>query len=132
MSDVEPPVITMNGNNPATVDKGSTYSDLGALITDNVDYNLSIQVTGDQIDTSVVGVHEVRYNAVDNSGNHAVEQVRTVNVVDSTSSLGSEQAGSPQVDPTPVQVTEPDTATTTSSTVAEEVPVVATTTENNI
>jgi hypothetical protein len=30
-----PPTITLNGNNPATITVGSSYEDLGAIVTDN-------------------------------------------------------------------------------------------------
>jgi hypothetical protein len=41
--DTEPPVITINGDNPAHIHVGDTYSDLGATVTDNVDHNLGIK-----------------------------------------------------------------------------------------
>ncbi|MFA6006869.1 MAG: glycine-rich domain-containing protein [Candidatus Paceibacterota bacterium] len=81
-ADTEAPVITMLGLNPSTINMGSSYSDMGATVTDNVDHNLGIVTTGDQIDTTLAGTHEVKYNAVDNSGNNAIEQIRIVNVID--------------------------------------------------
>lgn len=79
--DTEPPIIIPNGNNPATVEKGATYIDLGAIVTDNVDHNLGVQVIGEQIDTTVSGEHTVTYSATDQALNTATT-TRTVIVSD--------------------------------------------------
>lgn len=79
-ADLIPPVITLNGANPATIILGSSYIDLGATVTDNVDHNLGIQVTGDTaVDTSTIGSYTVTYTATDQAGNTATA-TRTVNV----------------------------------------------------
>ncbi len=74
--DTTPPTITMLGNNPATIQVGTTYSDLGAVITDNVNDNLGYRVTLDgrdvyevSIDTTVPGEHVITYTATDQAGN---------------------------------------------------------------
>jgi hypothetical protein len=76
-SDTEAPVITINGNNPAVIDLGASYNDIGATVTDNVNTNLGITVSGDQIDTSVAGTYTVTYTATDQAGN-SVTATRTV------------------------------------------------------
>ncbi|MEK7557568.1 MAG: immunoglobulin-like domain-containing protein, partial [Patescibacteria group bacterium] len=81
VADTEPPLITLYGNNPATITVGSSYVDLGAHVTDNVSQNMNLLVTDDQIVTSVPGTYEVKYNAQDAAGNAAVEVIRTVQVV---------------------------------------------------
>ena len=43
--DTEAPVITLNGNNPATVNVGDIYTDLGASVTDNVNNNLGYTIS---------------------------------------------------------------------------------------
>jgi hypothetical protein len=78
-SDSEPPIITLNGNNPSYIDLNSSYVDLGALVTDNVDQNLGITayVNGVEVgslgnillDTSIAGEHIISYKSVDNAGN---------------------------------------------------------------
>jgi len=80
--DTEAPVISIIGDNPVSVTVGSVYSDAGATVTDNVDTGLGAVVTGNDIDTSVVGSHEVKYNVTDAAGNIAVEMTRVVNVVE--------------------------------------------------
>lgn len=94
--DTDPPVITINGNNPAYLSIGDTYSDLGATVTDNVDLNLSYQVfVGstriDQanIDTSEPNEWHVHYVATDNAGNTATS-TRTV-IVDSPTIAPTEE-----------------------------------------
>ena len=67
--DTEAPVITIQGNNPAVVKIGTSYVDLGALVTDNVNNNLGITTIGDQINTSATGTHKVLYFATDQAGN---------------------------------------------------------------
>jgi hypothetical protein len=93
VQDTEPPTITLTGNNPATLELGSTYGDLGATVTDNVNNNLGYKVSVDdgpeiypneiQIDTSVAGEHTIVFTAVDQAGNVGTA-TRAVNVVDST------------------------------------------------
>jgi len=79
--DTEAPVITLNGNNPATIDVGTSYVDLGASVTDNKNNNLGITVDGDHIDTTVPGMHTIIYSATDQAGNTGTT-TRTVIVKD--------------------------------------------------
>ncbi len=86
-TDTEPPVITIIGNNPAEVDVGSTYSDPGATVSDNVSKNLGLTYEVDGvavvtvvIDTSAAGEHTVTYRARDQEGNSA-EATRVVHVI---------------------------------------------------
>ncbi|MEI6346149.1 MAG: immunoglobulin-like domain-containing protein [bacterium] len=77
VGDTVAPVITINGNNPANIDKGASYNDLGVTVTDNIDNNLGITTTGDQIDTTVAGTYTVHYSATDAAGN-TTNATRTV------------------------------------------------------
>jgi len=71
-----PPVIQINGANPATVQVGATYNDLGATITGpTADLNLDIQtfVNGApmspiQLDTSAPATDTIDYVVTDSSG----------------------------------------------------------------
>jgi hypothetical protein len=83
-----PPVIEILGNNPASIEVGQTYADLGATVTDDIDTNLAlitmvdgVEVPAVSIDTSVPGEHIVTYRVTD-SGNNITEVTRTVSVVD--------------------------------------------------
>ncbi|HVM73640.1 MAG TPA: immunoglobulin-like domain-containing protein, partial [Candidatus Paceibacterota bacterium] len=88
-----PPTVIVNGDNPATVDVGATYSDLGASIAPTspvADLNLGIAasvdgatstpLSGITIDTSTPGSHSIRYIATDQNGLEGTAQ-RTVNVI---------------------------------------------------
>ncbi len=102
--DAVPPVITVNGSNPARVEKGTSYLDLGATVSDNTNTNLGVTVVGDQIDTAVVGEYTVRYSATDQAGNRT-EATRTVIVfdpVDSGANATDSVADAPTADPAPV------------------------------
>lgn len=90
-SDTTPPTITILGNNPAEVELGSTYVDLGATVTDDTDQNLGVTASIDgtevgdtgniQIDTSTPGERLIEFRATDQAGN-SVTVSRIVNVVD--------------------------------------------------
>ena len=83
ISDVVPPIITLNGNNPQTIVVGSSYTELGATANDNVDGDISSNITIDAsaVDTAVTGSYSVTYNVSDAAGNVAGQKVRTVNVI---------------------------------------------------
>ena len=88
--DTDDPVITVHGNDPAEIEVGSTYNDLGISVTDNVQTNIGAKASVDggeevelysiYIDTSVAGTHTITYRAVDTAGNVG-EATRTVSVV---------------------------------------------------
>jgi hypothetical protein len=82
--DTTPPIITITGDNPAHLQVGDTYSDLGATVTDNVDQNLgvhafvgSIPLEQTVIDTSTTTIYRIDYVATDSAGNTAMSS-RTV------------------------------------------------------
>ena len=76
--DDTPPVISVNGANPATVELGSTYTDAGAT----ADGEETVTTSG-TVDTDTVGTYTITYSATDASGNTGTA-TRTVNVVDTT------------------------------------------------
>ena len=80
--DVIAPVVTLNGDAIMNVPFASSYSDLGALATDDVDEAVSVNMTG-SVDTSKIGGYEITYTATDSAGN-TTSVIRTVNVVDVT------------------------------------------------
>ncbi|MGC9602115.1 MAG: tail fiber domain-containing protein, partial [Minisyncoccia bacterium] len=91
-----PPTISINGDNPATINVGDTYADLGATISDtgagqagDANLGLSVNIDGGAtttpsqivINTSIVGTHTIIYSATDQNGLTGTA-TRTVNVVD--------------------------------------------------
>ena len=79
--DLTPPVITINGDNPATVELGGSYTDAGATVSD--DSGSASLVTSGTVDTNTVGAYQISYVATDAAGNTS-QAFRTVNVVDTT------------------------------------------------
>ena len=78
IQDTTAPVITVTGDNPATVELGATYTDAGAA----ADGGETVTSTG-TVDTSTVGAYTITYSATD-AANNTGTATRTVNVVDST------------------------------------------------
>ncbi|MFA5877415.1 MAG: immunoglobulin-like domain-containing protein [Candidatus Paceibacterota bacterium] len=101
--DSQAPTILMNGNNPATINVGDSYADLGASVTDNVDQNLGITTLLDgvetltvNLDTTVPGTHTVTYCATDVAGNTAsVDRTVIVQSVGDTPEPVPEEIASP-------------------------------------
>ena len=77
--DTTPPVITLTGENPQTIELGDGYIELGATTDDGSDVTID-----DSAFRNTVGTYQILYNSVDSEGNHAVQVTRTVNVVDTT------------------------------------------------
>ena len=73
--DTKAPVITVTGDNPATVEKGSDYDDAGATA------NEGTVTSSGTVDTDTVGRYTITYSATDSAGNTGTA-TRTVNVVD--------------------------------------------------
>ncbi|MBI2459254.1 MAG: DUF5011 domain-containing protein [Parcubacteria group bacterium] len=76
--DATSPVITILGNNPATVLINAVYADAGATALDNVDGVVAVQATS-TVNTAVIGNYTVTYTAIDAAGNISTT-TRNVNV----------------------------------------------------
>jgi hypothetical protein len=74
-----PPTITLDGDNPTTVNVGDAYSDLGGTVSGpGSDSNLQLMASVDgaatttadqiQVDTGAVGTHVIIYSATDTNG----------------------------------------------------------------
>ena len=130
------PVITINGNNPAEIEVGTAYSDLGVIARDSEGRDLSVRnfVNGVQVeqislDTSTSTTYTIDYAATDTDGNTATS-TRTVivgNQQPTTDDPQQKDEETPATDPNKSASSGPDatsdtepTATTTPS--AEEPP----------
>jgi flagellin-like hook-associated protein FlgL len=80
--DTTAPVVTVTGDNPATVELGGTYTDAGATATD-ASGAVTVVTSGDTVDPDTLGTYTITYTSTDASGNSGTAS-RTVNVVDST------------------------------------------------
>lgn len=109
VADTVPPVISLSGTSPLTLECGTAYADAGASAIDacNGDLTGAIVVGGDVVDPNAVGTYIITYNVNDSMGNAAAEVTRTVNVVDTLQPLltlnGSNpmplECGNPYVEP---------------------------------
>jgi hypothetical protein len=86
VEDTIPPVITLLGDNPMTLQVGTPYEEPGYTATDACDGDITadVEVTGlENLDHNTPGSYELRYNVSDSEGNAAEERVRTIIVVES-------------------------------------------------
>ncbi len=84
------PVIDRNGPYRVSIGQGETYTDAGATATDNIDGDISGQITVSitdssgttitAVDTGRVGVYNITYNVTDTAGNAAAPRRRRVTV----------------------------------------------------
>ncbi|HSR52374.1 MAG TPA: DUF5011 domain-containing protein [Acidobacteriota bacterium] len=82
--DETPPVITLNGGDMELECNVDNFIDPGASASDACDNDVPVMVGGDTVDTSTPGTYVITYDAMDDAGNAAVQQTRTVTVVDTT------------------------------------------------
>jgi hypothetical protein len=80
--DTTSPVITILGDNPASIIQGATYTDAGATAQDNVDGDITSAIqTTINVDTSTTGTnYSVTYTVSDGAGNVATA-IRAIHVV---------------------------------------------------
>ena len=84
VTDQTPPVIILQGNSTVSVEVFNSYTELGAIATDEYDGDLSSSIIiAGTVDTSILGVYSIEYSVTDSHGNTA-SVTRTVVVIDST------------------------------------------------
>ena len=83
--DQEAPIITLTGANPQNIEVNTSYTELGATVTDNYDNGLVANIDSSNVTSHInaLGSYTVTYTAQDSSGNGATT-TRAVNVVDTT------------------------------------------------
>jgi hypothetical protein len=114
-----PPSINIQGDNPATIHVGDTYTDLGAIVTDNQGHDLGYKtfldgtlVSNILIDTTQVATDTIDYVATDTWGNTATS-TRTV-IIDASPSFVPTNETSTTASSSPSA--DASTASTTAST----------------
>lgn len=124
-ADTEPPILIIMGNNPAEINVGDTYNDLGVTVTDNINPNVGytvfvdgVEVTNIMLDTSVERTYEIEYRAEDQAGNvgSVTREVVVGNVApEAEVPTGSSEETQSPVEEIPIVVEEepPTNATTT-------------------
>lgn len=78
--DTEAPTITLNGAPSIRIHQNDTWTDPGAVATDNLDENVTVTIGG-TVDTATLGTYTLTYDAADCYGNAATQVTRTVIVV---------------------------------------------------
>lgn len=95
ITDATPPVITLLGSAIVTINVGDSYTDAGAIATDDIDGNLTSSiVTVNPVNTAVAGTYVITYNVHDAAGNPAIQVTRTVNVIDNGNGNNNEDDSS--------------------------------------
>lgn len=80
------PEISLNGEYNVYLDTNGSYIEFGALVVDGYSSNIDIVIEG-EVNTSIIGIYYITYNAIDESGNNAEEVIRTVHVVNDESRI---------------------------------------------
>lgn len=85
-NDKNKPFIVIIGNPFINWPLGSEYNDQGAKVYDITTVNDTIDIshrlnTNSNVNWNEAGTYEVKYNASDEDGNNADEQIRTVKVL---------------------------------------------------
>ncbi len=81
VQDTTAPVISLLGDATVTVQRGGTYTEPGATVTDDCAAGLTVSIGGDTVNTAVTGTYTVTYDANDANGNSAIQVARSVDVV---------------------------------------------------
>ncbi len=88
------PVITLLGDDPQIIEKGDTYTELGAEVT----YGAIVTINATSVNTDQVGSYTVTYDATNTvSGATATQVTRTVEVVDTTAPVITLNGPNPQI-----------------------------------
>jgi len=81
-ADLTVPVITLTGNSPMTLTKGTAFTDPGATAIDNKDGDITASIsTAGTVNVNLVGSYRVVYTVVDAAGNTGTK-TRIVNVTE--------------------------------------------------
>ena len=87
VEDTTRPVITLTGDSIISMEAGSNYIELGAVVNDNHDNDDVAVIGGDEVNPERIGIYVVTYNYTDANSNDAIEVTRTVNVIDTTAPI---------------------------------------------
>ncbi|MDR2190101.1 MAG: DUF5011 domain-containing protein [Candidatus Peribacteria bacterium] len=79
--DTSAPVLTLNGSETVIVEVGASYTDQGAIRTDNYDGTGTVYAFSGSVNTGIVGEYVLYYRYIDADDNVGTI-TRTVKVVD--------------------------------------------------
>lgn len=127
VTDAAPPVITLNGANPITVECHTSFTDPGATAHDTCAGNFAATASSN-VNVNAPGTYTITYTASDPSGNAATPVTRTVNVVDTISPVITLNGANPMTVECHTTFTDP--GATAADSCAGSRPVTATGTVN--
>ncbi len=100
-SDKTPPIITILGENPVSIEQNSWYQDTGVTAVDNNNQDITNSiVTSGSVDVTKPGTYTIRYTVADSSGRISTVE-RTVNVIEVLTRDGGGSALPPQASMSP-------------------------------
>ena len=95
VKDISGPNLVLKGDNPYTMEIGSTYKEPGYESIDDEDGDITSSVTtSSDLNTKKLGTYEIEYISIDKAGNKS-RVVRIVKVVDTTSPTITGVTGNP-------------------------------------
>ncbi len=74
------PVLSLQGPDVVFLQIGATYNEPGVIVTDNVDEEINVTVTGNDFSTADYGHYWIQYDAIDQAGNAALSVQREIYV----------------------------------------------------
>src|SRR5690554_848408 len=80
-ADTISPILLVNGGTTEMI-VGGTFSPPTVIVSDNVDTDIDVIISGDIVDIHTAGTYTIIYNAHNSAGNAAIEKTFTVNVYD--------------------------------------------------
>lgn len=92
-ADATVPTIALTGDATTTVFTSDTFTDPGAIATDDVDGSFAATASG-SVDVSTPGIYVITYTATDAAGNSATPVTRTVEVKAAPDNHVSSRSGS--------------------------------------
>ncbi|MFA5838579.1 MAG: immunoglobulin-like domain-containing protein [Candidatus Paceibacterota bacterium] len=110
------PVITLIGNNPAEIEKGTTFVDPGATAVDSKGQSLMPDIIENTVDTSMTGEYKVVWSVNDSESNYASTTRRVIVIDPNTTENTTETTTTTSINPEQATSTSSEqTATSTES-----------------
>lgn len=87
-ADTQAPTIYLVGDTEVTLERNSVYFDVGATALDNLDGDITDQITTtNNLDTTVIGDYYVSFSVTDSSNNIATAIRRTIHIITPTDTV---------------------------------------------
>lgn len=91
-ADTTRPIILVNGGTTEII-VGGSFTPPSVVVSDNVDTDINVVISGDTVDVNTAGTYTIIYNAQDSAGNAAIEKSFTVIVYDFNEQMNIQNGG---------------------------------------